>query len=1018
MSIVKKLVEFGVIEEFNDWAQHFLAGSKGQVKTDPAIIEFVENILSQEFPNDSSKVNNCKLAPWIVNIVRTLGLNQVSDAEINKIKVIIDWFKSSGTEVPIKSKDLNAAYDYVLSKKPKDQQNKKENQPEADNEEESAYLDAEKSGRIRRISSIADGSRRIWVEVLDPQWLTEPGELNPARKWGVRCQSETQHGFISTSMSNIQLIGPPKNNPNGPWSTQCAIAGIKSAKTIKEVKQEDNQMPSSQKTGAGYDDAAERIVDFLCYNSFAKENFIVFTNYDNTIPNVEHSGLYGGSVFLINLMRERTALFNKIIDSRPDIFENNRQLIISVMGQEWFDERELKLEDIINQGPVAYIQKFDRLVNRFGDVAVDMLVKRIDLIGLNKTNPDLIMGTLSSFLGRIPSALFIELFKNINLKEYIENYVNDFKELVRVSSELKEYKKLFDYLVIDNPGIVMQAFGKNLSGVMNFMKYASSPHKREHQDAKIDEKKEQYYRYKDEPYRNPDGSLVLNPDGTRSTYKKLVWIPDDLSIMKQTERKKFLENNKELIKTWIKGSDFEKNMHYTRLLVKEMSEQEAKKFIESSGYKQKIIDYYNERYEQYKKDLKLGDEYIRQKYGVKIQGVFNKTAIQKIKPGILSFYDSFKMGKPNERKIPLSELRANLNTLKNYFANDSKQTDSKAKAIEGFTEFLELYKKNGASDEELMKLINLVDSSNLKTASLAELFYSKSLDTLNPKLRSKMFVELKPFFEKMGYHGQKSYENLLKKISTIRYNVNSGDFIVFLGNEGKKIKYNLSDRKHKVIDVRNVYKDGSTDEENKTQDDVYEYNGQVLVGEDDNLGVYGGQNIWVPSSRFKINIDYILEGQPVSLSETINKIDLQYKKIKKIINESETGKKPRYSAIVLDENSKSLLQNIIHNLVESGQIGNDWKISADHVTINMGSIYDESLLGNDVSIKIEGIGTNEMVAALKVSVDRELNFSGRTPHITLAFNKLNGAKPVMSNQINKWMPFRNLILKGTIKHVF
>jgi hypothetical protein len=34
MKIVNKLIEYGVIEEFNDWAQHFLAGTKGQPKTD------------------------------------------------------------------------------------------------------------------------------------------------------------------------------------------------------------------------------------------------------------------------------------------------------------------------------------------------------------------------------------------------------------------------------------------------------------------------------------------------------------------------------------------------------------------------------------------------------------------------------------------------------------------------------------------------------------------------------------------------------------------------------------------------------------------------------------------------------------------------------------------------------------------------------------------------------------------------------------------------------------------------
>ena len=233
MKIVNKLIEYGVIQEFNDWAQHFLAGTKGQPKTDPIIIDYVKSLLDDVYPNQPDKVKNCKLAPWLVAIVRNLGPENIGTAERNKMIDVANWFKSTGTEGPFKNKDLNGAYEFVVAKNAESERKKSEN-PES--EGGGAYqLQAEKDGRIRRIGNVGDGSGRIWVEVVDGSWLAEPGELNPHHTWGVKCQSEGQHGFQSPGMLNVQLIGPPKGNPNGKWSTQLAIAGPRGTGNVKET---------------------------------------------------------------------------------------------------------------------------------------------------------------------------------------------------------------------------------------------------------------------------------------------------------------------------------------------------------------------------------------------------------------------------------------------------------------------------------------------------------------------------------------------------------------------------------------------------------------------------------------------------------------------------------------------------------------------------------------------------------------------------------------------------------------
>jgi hypothetical protein len=69
-------------------------------------------------------------------------------------------------------------------------------------------------------------------------------------------------------------------------------------------------------------------------------------------------------------------------------------------------------------------------------------------------------------------------------------------------------------------------------------------------------------------------------------------------------------------------------------------------------------------------------------------------------------------------------------------------------------------------------------------------------------------------------------------------------------------------------------------------------------------------------------------------------------------------------------------------------------------------------------VDVTAIGKDDMVVALKVSVDKNLDFGGRIPHITLAFNKNAGGKPVMSNQLKEWKSITTIKLKGNIEEVY
>lgn len=1015
MKIVNKLIEYGVIEEFNDWAQHFLAGTKGQPKTDLVIIDYVKSLLDDVYPDQPEKVKNCKLAPWLVMAVKSLGPENIGTADRNKMIDIANWFKVTGTEGPFKNKDLNGAYEFVVAKNAESER-KKESRPEPD--ADGGYqLQAEKDGKVKRIGNVGDGSGRIWVQVIDGSWLAEPSELNPHHKWGVKCQSENQHGFQNSSMLNVQLVGPPKGNPNGKWSTQLAIAGPSGTGDIKEIKQEGNQQPGSMSTSGGYNDGDQMVINFLCGNPFAKQNFKRFILYNGGVPQTRGNNTYGGDAFLEYISDRKPELFNKLMDSREDILENNRELIISLKGQEWFEERELNLNDLARNNPQAFLEKFERLYKRYGQDAADLL-KEIDIVSMYNTNPNLVKKSISSFVGRIPADEFISLFELLDLKDYIASYPNEFKEVLKFMSNDKAYKSVLEKILSSNPEVFFSAFGKGTQGVINFMSFASSPRIREHQNAKWDPNKEEWRRAKKEYIRDENGNIKTDENGERLTRDVEVVVPENLLFMDKKERRKFVEKNRDFIFSILKGGDFDKKLTYLKILMPQLSDQEAKKMLESNDLKAQIIKYYDDKYNEFKNDQDKGEQYLLAKYGRRVQGAAGTPILQKYMPGVLEFYRQFRFGKPDSRKIPLSELRANINKIKNYYADISNEKDTAGKKMDGFAKFLELYKENGAPDEEVVKLIDSVDKSAFaKSPSLATRFFSMVLPVLK---RSKAISEagrLKAFFDKMGASGEGYYSQLVEKLSVLRYAVNSGDRIMFEGNEGFRQKFKLTQgKKYLVIDVRNSYKRELPEDERTNIENTEAINAEVMVSEDDAGQGYGGQNIWVPSDRFDVRSEYVLMSEKVN--ESFNRFSETFLRLKSTINESTEGSKPRYTAIMLDNDSMSKLQQLIDQLKNEGVVGEDWEISANHVTMNMGAVKDKQLLGQQVMVDVTAIGKNDMVVALKVSVDKNLDFGGRIPHITLAFNKNAGGKPAMSNQLKEWKSITTIKLKGNIEEVY
>ena len=132
-----------------------------------------------------------------------------------------------------------------------------------------------------------------------------------------------------------------------------------------------------------------------------------------------------------------------------------------------------------------------------------------------------------------------------------------------------------------------------------------------------------------------------------------------------------------------------------------------------------------------------------------------------------------------------------------------------------------------------------------------------------------------------------------------------------------------------------------------------------------------------------------------------------------------------YSAVVLDETTRSNLLGMLGDLIPPG-----WEIVAHHMTITMGPIihlkgkhdFSESYpVGSAVDLPVTHFGIDEKAAAVKVIPPAAISPKTAFPHVTVAVNRSGGGKPAHSKTIPQpnFNDISNMgiILKGTVTEI-
>lgn len=1057
------------------WKEHFTNGTKGMPKVESGVLNYTEGLLKKIYDGNMEKVDGNPVAPWLVTTIAELGgPASISTTNLNNLKSVIEFVKKTGnannfsvrrnpdgTFTKMSIDDAGAFANERLEKiKQKEQEKlqggneKKEETPvevpkfdavKETPKEDIPLLEDEKSGKIQRVWTSGDGSGRIWVKVIDQTWLSNYCDNN--RQWAIggSCQIETfspQAGY-----QNFQFIGPPKGNKKGTYVTIVAMAVRKENKAIGEVKQEGNNMPGAQATSGGWSDADEQVVNFICYAPIMKE-------YVNKVGNYygEERGddLYNGGIgFLRTLFKKNPELFNKVADMRPDIIENSKNSLKGLITKEWIDARNINIVELAQKNPIDFIINFEKYYKRFGAEAKELLNK-IDLEAIAKIQPNIILNNLGSFVGMIPAKVFFDLTKNIDFSRYIKENTDAFKILIKNMANEKEYSTMFKNLIFDHSLDIIDAFGGRGNGIYKFLQFAQSPRLRKHQDAIRDNLTGDYIAKRE---------VVLNPEAGRENRivkNEEFVVPDELKILNQKERRDFIIKNEDYIKSLIKTDEKGKEIAYLRFLFSESNQQDLERTL--SKEKDEFINYYNQKFlKGDKKKVQLPNgEIVESGY---MPGIFEfYVALNKKKPNFGSAFDiditRKKHGeeeiknsnsaiyyypiKPEEAKKYIKEIIAyyygirkklnsnsdNINSknsseinanLKKQYELSAKQTEQKNKYL-AVRDYLKILSLSGESDEQIVEYyINAFKPEKLgmDPNGTIFLFLDNIKYVVGVKKAAKYIKSLKPYLDSIGNSGQTAYASAMDSLLVYKYLVNPGDMIEYTGfeeestpnNEIEKIKgygliYLRYGKKYKVIDVR---------EKDKI------VNGEVLIQDEGDMNnLVQPQEKWLPSNIFKIKLTKEQPDQVDELNEFKNTLR------NKLLNLLMETKQISYTGIVLDNKSKEKIKQFLKDMKKTGKIiiPDNWTFSADHITINTGKASDNSLLNQQVICKVVSYGQDQNVMALGVSLESDIDLYDKKPHITIAFNEKGGARPVMSQKIQKWIPVpRSFMLSGIIKEV-
>lgn len=429
----------------------------------------------------------------------------------------------------------------------------------------------------------------FWVRVLNGSFFDNRD--CDGQSFGIGCQMSTAKDLCGgkSGVETYQLIKKFTKDETTCFKILGAVTLNVPGKFFIEFRQRGNQPPGSNSID---EFSKEQMVDLFLdlfvnklsdFDKFSDSTSLHIPNGDNLGSNGAPTSGHGWSAkSLWYIMKNFPGKFSQYMNRVPGVFVNHIAMVEKTLGKD-FLLMDKDVKDIFEENKHNFFNIVTTLIKIKKEETIDFL-KTLNYSELLK-DPKILKSVednLFLYIDFLSPEAIQYIINKLEIREFIKSSVSNFGYLCRKLSEKGgSYKKILFNFVNDNFLTILDALGGKGVGLGRLMSILNSPKYKKHEDAKLN-------------FDTGDYEFTMTNPETNEITKKT--ISDENLVFNNSERKKFLEQNKDIIKSFFNSPGLNPEIEYLRFLIPNLPESKSKELLDKA--KNEFIDYYDKKFDE------------------------------------------------------------------------------------------------------------------------------------------------------------------------------------------------------------------------------------------------------------------------------------------------------------------------------------------------------------------------------------------------------------------------------------
>lgn len=429
----------------------------------------------------------------------------------------------------------------------------------------------------------------FWVRVLKSDFFNNID--CDGQYFGIGCQMSIAKELCGgkSGVETYQLLKKITKENSTCFKILGAVTVNTAGKFFIEFRQRGNQPPGSNSVD---EFSKEQMVDFFLelfvnklsdFDKFSDSTSLHIPSGNNLGSNGAPTSGHGWSAkSLWYIMKNFPNKFSKYMNQVPGVFVNHIGMVEKTLGKD-FLLMDKDVKDIFYENKYDFFNMVDTLLKIKKEETVDFL-KTINYEELLKDPKILqkIEDNLFLYVDFLSPESVKYIISKLNIGQFISSSVSNFSSLCKNLSEKGGvYKKILFDFVNNNFLEITNALGGKGVGLGRLMSILNSPKYKKHKEAKIN-------------VDTGDYEFISTNPNTNEKIKKI--ISNENLVFNNHERKKFLEQNKEVIKSFFNSPGLNPEIEYLRFLIPNLPEGKSKELLDKA--KEDFINYYDKKFDE------------------------------------------------------------------------------------------------------------------------------------------------------------------------------------------------------------------------------------------------------------------------------------------------------------------------------------------------------------------------------------------------------------------------------------